>query len=196
MSRPSHGHRHDSDDDKVLAGFVVSVGAVGAVGPQGPIGPSGPAGPAGPAGPVGPAGLIGPKGDTGDRGPSDAWWAGGYFVTPPAILTDGGERRYFSLVMPPGSYSMTGMAIVRNAGAATASGHCFIQGDDAHDRRLGVVFAIPGSPAGSLANVPLSAATTLTVTGPISISCAGDAGSSAMQLAGLALSITQVGTIH
>jgi len=202
VSRPSHGHRHDADDDHILAGFVVSVGAVGAVGPQGPIGPAGPMGPMGPMGPIGPAGavgptgLTGPKGDTGARGPSDGWWVGGYFATPPAIPTDGVERRYFSLTIPPGSYSMTGLAIVRNVGTATASGHCFIQGDDVHDRRLGVLFTIPGSPAGSLTNVPLSAATTLTVSGPISISCAGDSGSSPMQLAGLALSITQIATIH
>ncbi len=195
VSRPSNGHRHDSDDDHVLAGFVLTVGNVG------PAGPQGPAGAAGAQGAVGPAGLngsAGPKGDTGDRGPSDGWWSGGYVSPFVTIPTDGVERRYESLTMAPGSYLINGLAVILNQGGGTASGECFIEGDDVHDHRMAFYFSIPdrANLFANLRNVSPTGGATLTTTGPISVSCSGDPGSAPIQLVGYALQITQVGTLH
>ena len=137
------------------------------------------------------AGAVGP------RGPSDAWFVGGFlnpFLTIPA---DGHEARYFSLNLPPGSYLINAVAFVDNPNATAATGHCFGQGDDTHDRRSAVYFVIdPNQPFFRLTNVPVQASTTLVAPGPVSISCEVDTGGSAARLVGGTLSVIAVGTIH
>lgn len=188
---------HDNDRDNFVAGFVVTIGAAGPQGPQGLQGPIGLTGATGATGAPGPQGIQGPA------GPSDAWWAGGYLGQyvgqGTTIPTDGVERRYQSLTVPAGSYLVTGTAMVLNTGGSTpATGHCFIEGDDAHDRRTGVFFYIPANSPfpQSLVNVPLSGADTLLASGPISVSCAADSTSASVILQGFTLAIQQVATLH
>ena len=169
-------------------------GPVGPAGPQGPAGPTGATGPQGPQGPIGPTGLTGA---VGPRGPSDLWFVGGYlnpFLTIPA---DGHEARYLSRNLPAGSFQISGVAFVDNPNATAATGHCFAQGDDTHDRRSAVYFVIdPNQPFFRLTNVPVQASTTLVAPGPVSISCEVDTGGSAARFLGGTLSVIEVGTIH
>ena len=144
VSRANRG-RDDDDHRQFLAGFVLTVGAVG------PPGPPGPQGPPGLNGTNGTNGANGAQGPQGPAGPSDGWWAGGYLGQSVGqgmtIPTDGVERRYQSITVPAGLYLVTCTAIVLNTGGGgPATGHCFIEGDDAHDWRIATYFDLPYGP--------------------------------------------------
>jgi IPT/TIG domain len=188
--RGSRRGDRDDDDATRLGTFDLTIGAVG---PQGPIGATGATGPQGPQGMAGPQG---PQGPTGATGPSDAWFIGGY-ISPLTIPADNAEARYMSITVPAGSYVSTGVAFIQNLSSAQATGHCFVQGDDVHDRRSAVYFVIdPGEPFFRMTNVPIQGSTTLVATGPISISCEANTTGGAPRIIGGTLSITKVGVIH
>lgn len=190
-------------------------GPQGATGPQGPAGPrgdtgaQGPAGPQGPAGDTGATGATGPQGATGatgstgatgatgPTGPSDGWSLDGYFENGGTVIPPNGqEARYFNIDnVPPGSYLISGIA---ELAGSDGSGHCFVQGNDAQNPRIGIFYRLTAdSPA--FTAVPVQGATVITdsSTSTISISCENDTDSGGtVTFSGGSLNLTKVGTLH
>jgi hypothetical protein len=173
-------------------------GPQGPAGPQGPkgdtgaIGPQGPAGTQGPAGPQGAQGATGPQGPT---GPSDGWSLDGY-GTPVVVPADGQEARYFNINnVPPGSYLISGIAELTGS---NATGHCFAQGNDADNPRIGIFYRLTAdSPAFTAVSVQGATTITNSSTNTISISCENDTSSAGqVTFAGGSLNITKVGVLH
>ncbi len=88
--------------------------------------------------------------------------------------------------------------MVLNTGSTDAAhGHCFVEGDDVHDRRIAEYYYLPHAAfPQNIENIPLSGAATLTTTGPISVACEADTNSDSVILQGYTLSIQKVGTLH
>jgi Collagen triple helix repeat (20 copies) len=167
-------------------------------GPQGPAGPRGPKGATGATGLPGPAGPQGQQGATGPQGPagpSDGWSYDGYSSSI-QVPANGQEARYYSFKnVPPGSYLISGIAVI---GGSNATGYCFAEGNDADNPRAAMHYYLT-STSPPLTNVPVQGATVITTssTNTISISCENNASSpGTVTFYGGSLNITKVGSLH
>lgn len=183
-------------------------------GPQGPPGPQGPAGAKGATGPQGLAGPPGPQGDqgapgqqgpTGPSGPTDVWSASAYgngFNNPDNGHTLGsinGGADLVHVTVPPGSYTISGKAIVINEDSDNEGEFCELKngtGGNAPDLdRTDTILQGEGllpSPPQQKAVVSLQATATFTDEATITLRCSG-ADSNADQAA---LTATKVRQLH
>ena len=112
------------------------------------------------------------------------------------IPANGQEARYFNINnVAPGSYLISGIA---ELAGSNATGHCFAEGNDAANPRVGIYFRLTAdSPV--VTAVPVQGATTITSTSTntISISCENDTSSpGTVTFEGGSLNLTKVGTLH
>jgi hypothetical protein len=112
------------------------------------------------------------------------------------VPANGREARYYSINnVPPGSYLISGIAVI---GGSNAAGYCFAEGNDADNPRLGMRYYLTSTSA-PVTNVPVQGATVITSssTNTISISCENNASSGdTVTFYGGSLNITKVGSLH
>lgn len=175
-------------------------GAPGEQGPQGEAGPQGEEGPRGPQGLQGPAGDAGPQGEPGPRGATGAVGPQGPAGENSALgardlstftLAPGQEAELLTRVLPAGTWSLNGYAVIRSNDGGDIGGFCGLKvGAASAGRSIG--FMTRGATATSveaLGFADLPSGGTLALVCSVGSSSSGSARFELRGLAALALTL-------